>query len=137
MGLDYFETLRHERFSDTRLKLSWNLLLNDKPLFLRTRCIRRLLLDSGRAKDRFSAVVVHCFTGNEQALKLPRSRLLRWHYGWVCDERRGQRLLPLLDLIPENRLLIETDAPYLPRVSNRNRKVVGANQNTWSRYADL
>ena len=33
--------------------------------------------------------------------------------GWVCDERRGQHLLPLLGLIPDDRLLIETDAPYL------------------------
>ncbi|VTM23391.1 Deoxyribonuclease TatD [Raoultella terrigena] len=33
--------------------------------------------------------------------------------GWVCDERRGLELRNLLTEIPADRLLIETDAPYL------------------------
>ena len=33
--------------------------------------------------------------------------------GWICDERRGAHLIPLLRHIPADRLLLETDAPYL------------------------
>jgi TatD DNase family protein len=33
--------------------------------------------------------------------------------GWICDERRGAHLLPLMRTIPEQQLLLETDAPYL------------------------
>jgi len=33
--------------------------------------------------------------------------------GWICDERRGQDLQKIIHNIPENRLLIETDSPYL------------------------
>ena len=33
--------------------------------------------------------------------------------GWLCDERRGQSLRDIVSLIPLNRLLLETDAPYL------------------------
>ncbi|MFA1643938.1 MAG: TatD family hydrolase, partial [Enterobacteriaceae bacterium] len=33
--------------------------------------------------------------------------------GWVCDERRGLALRELLPMIPAERLLVETDAPYL------------------------
>ena len=33
--------------------------------------------------------------------------------GWICDERRGAHLRGLIPLIPEDRLMIETDAPYL------------------------
>ena len=33
--------------------------------------------------------------------------------GWICDERRGLDLQQLVKLVPEERLLLETDAPYL------------------------
>lgn len=58
--------------------------------------------------------VVHCFTGNEAALMAYLE--LDFYIGitgWVCDERRGQALQKLVPLIPDERLLIETDGPYL------------------------
>ncbi len=65
-------------------------------------------------RDGISRAVVHCFTGEKEAL---------FDYldldcyigitGWICDERRGLRLLELVRDIPEDRLMIETDAPYL------------------------
>jgi TatD DNase family protein len=59
-------------------------------------------------------VVVHCFTGNEAELE---AYIALDCYigitGWVCDERRGNHLIPLLQKIPADRLLLETDAPYL------------------------
>lgn len=59
-------------------------------------------------------VVVHCFTGDERALE---NYLALGFYigitGWICDERRGTHLHSLVKTIPEDRLMIETDAPYL------------------------
>jgi len=58
--------------------------------------------------------VLHCFTGNQTALE--RCLILDLHIGitgWICDERRGQHLVDLVKLIPTNRLMIETDSPYL------------------------
>jgi TatD DNase family protein len=58
--------------------------------------------------------VIHCFTGDKSAL---RNYLDLGYYigitGWVCDERRGEELQDLIRYIPLERLLIETDAPYL------------------------
>src|SRR5690606_6593870 len=39
-----------------------------------------------------------------------------WHIGitgWLCDERRGRHLREFVKDIPGNRLMVETDAPYL------------------------
>jgi TatD DNase family protein len=33
--------------------------------------------------------------------------------GWICDERRGLHLRELIRQIPLNRLMLETDAPFL------------------------
>ncbi|KZN68660.1 hypothetical protein N473_00290 [Pseudoalteromonas luteoviolacea CPMOR-1] len=58
--------------------------------------------------------VLHCFTGDKQALKFYLDYgLMIGITGWVCDERRGQQLRDLIKYIPNDRLLIETDAPYL------------------------
>lgn len=75
-----------------------------------------------------SRAVVHCFTGSkrelEAYLELGCSIGVT---GWVCDERRGEQLRAIVKYIPKDRLMIETDAPFLiprnlkPRpVSNRN-----------------
>ncbi len=59
-------------------------------------------------------VVTHCFTGTRADLE----RYLDAGYyigitGWVCDTRRGKELQKLVPEIPLDRLLIETDAPFL------------------------
>lgn len=33
--------------------------------------------------------------------------------GWICDERRGKELWEAVPMIPLDKILIETDAPYL------------------------
>jgi TatD DNase family protein len=58
--------------------------------------------------------VIHCFTGNRDELdECLSAGLYIGITGWVCDERRGVALRQLLPHIPADRLLIETDAPYL------------------------
>lgn len=86
-----------------------------KPVFLHQREAHQDFLPLlQRYRSKLPGGVVHCFTDNEQAL---RDYLdLDMHVGitgWICDERRGQELQGLVGLIPDNRLLIETDAPYL------------------------
>ncbi|NLS43875.1 3'-5' ssDNA/RNA exonuclease TatD [BEV proteobacterium] len=64
--------------------------------------------------DNLPGAVLHCFTGTEQELdECLRLGLSIGITGWVCDERRGIALRHLLKQIPIDRLLLETDAPYL------------------------
>ena len=61
-----------------------------------------------------SRAVAHCFTGEHESL---REYLALGLYigitGWICDERRGRHLHDIVEIIPDDKLLIETDAPYL------------------------
>ena len=64
--------------------------------------------------DNLTGIVVHCFTGSERDLE--RYLALGAHIGitgWICDKRRGEELRSLIRQIPLERLLIETDAPFL------------------------
>jgi TatD DNase family protein len=58
--------------------------------------------------------VAHCFTGGPKELEAYLALdLYVGVTGWVCDERRGAELRAAVPLIPLDRLLVETDAPYL------------------------
>lgn len=64
--------------------------------------------------DKVPAMVAHCFTGSKPELtQCIAADMYIGITGWLCDERRGQSLRDIVSLIPLNRLLIETDAPYL------------------------
>ena len=63
---------------------------------------------------KVSRAVAHCFTGEGESLR-EYLALGLWIgiTGWICDERRGAHLHDIVAVIPDDRLLIETDAPYL------------------------
>ena len=86
-----------------------------KPLFLHQRDAHEQFLGVlKRHRQRVVGGVVHCFTDTLAAL---RDYLdLDMHIGvtgWICDERRGVELQSIVRRIPLDRLLLETDAPYL------------------------
>ncbi|HEY6452168.1 MAG TPA: TatD family hydrolase [Steroidobacteraceae bacterium] len=115
-GLDF-----HRNYSprDAQLRaFEWQLELAagcGKPLFLHQRDAHAdfvAVLRQHRTAAR--RAVAHCFTGTaaelEDCLALDLSIGIT---GWICDERRGAHLRELVTRIPRQRLLVETDAPYL------------------------
>jgi TatD DNase family protein len=129
-GLDYFRNFSPR---DAQLRaFQWQLELaaeSGKPLFLHQRDAHAdflaVLRQHGAAPLRG---VAHCFTG--AAAELDDYLALGLSIGitgWFCDERRGRHLAALVSQIPVDRLLLETDAPYLlprdlkaPPASRRN-----------------
>lgn len=90
-----------------------------KPLFLHERQAHAdFLADVERCQarfgDAFPPAVVHCFTGSEREL---RAYVARGFYigvtGFVCRKELGAPLREMLQLVPLQRLVIETDAPYM------------------------
>jgi TatD DNase family protein len=86
-----------------------------KPLFLHSRDAHPRFAEILRAqRDRLPRAVAHCFTGTRDELHAYLELgLYVGITGWICDERRGRHLLELVRDIPADRLLVETDAPYL------------------------
>ncbi len=86
-----------------------------KPVFLHERdAHEELLAMLTPARASLVGGVAHCFTGGPAELDAYLE--LDLHIGvtgWVCDERRGAELRAAVPRIPLDRLLVETDAPYL------------------------
>lgn len=97
---------------DEQLQLASEL---NAPLFLHQRDAHQAFIEQLKGRrNQLKQIVVHCFTGTQAELD---DYLELDCYigitGWICDERRGQDVLKLVNQIPSNRLLIETDAPFL------------------------
>jgi TatD DNase family protein len=116
MGLDFnrnFSTpAQQEKAFEAQLELAAELQL---PVFLHERDAADRQLQILRSyRDHLVDAVTHCFTGTREALYGYLD--LDMHIGitgWVCDDKRGIELQGLVADIPLQRLMVETDAPYL------------------------
>lgn len=115
-GLDFnrnfSDPASQERAFTAQLALAAEL---QKPVFLHCRdAHERFIALLAPWVPQLPGVVVHCFTGTQAELEACLALGVSIGItGWVCDERRGLALRALLPLIPADRLLLETDAPYL------------------------
>ena len=81
------------------------------------------------------AMVSHCFTGNQSELEqCLAADMYIGITGWLCDERRGQSLRDIVSLIPLDRLMIETDAPYLTPRNIRPKPKSSRNEPSYLPY---
>lgn len=86
-----------------------------KPVFMHERDAHDDFLSIVKEyRPHLSGALLHCFTGTHAQMEAYIELDLHLGItGWVCDERRGQELAELVPFIPKERLLIETDSPYL------------------------
>ena len=115
-GLDFYRDFSprpdQERAFEVQLEIAARLGL---PVFMHERDARRRFVEILKpVRDRLGPAVVHCFTGDRDDLHAYFD--LDLHVGitgWICDERRGLHLRDLAGRVPADRLMLETDSPYL------------------------
>ena len=115
-GLDYFRN--YSPHADQERAFRWQLEIavrTGRPVFLHQRDAHadflRVLRDF---LPELRAGVAHCFTGDARELdECLQAGLAIGITGWICDERRGAHLKELVARIPAERLMLETDGPYL------------------------
>jgi len=127
-GLDFNRSYSPHEVQETAFRRQLELAAElEMPVFSHQRDAHSRFVEILRDyRDRIGKIVVHCFTDSREALLDYLD--LDCHIGitgWICDERRGLELRQLVKLTPAERLLLETDAPYLlprdlqPRPSTR------------------
>jgi TatD DNase family protein len=115
-GLDYFRNLSPRGAQIDAFVAQLEIAADvRKPVFLHQRDAHSdfvaILKDFS---PRIPGGIAHCFTDGEKELEDCLSLGLSIGItGWICDERRGAHLRGLMRRIPADRLMIETDAPYL------------------------
>ena len=115
-GLDYFRDFSPRDDQRNAFQKQLELAIETQlPVFLHQRDAHDDFVSILRSvRNDISRGVAHCFTGGETELReYLEMDLYIGITGWICDERRGAHLKEILHLIPEDRLMIETDAPYL------------------------
>lgn len=130
-GLDY-----NRDFSPRDVQRDWF----EKQICLAEELDMPLFLHERDAHEDFAAMlrdhpavirraVVHCFTGTAAELRTYLDMgMFIGVTGWICDERRGKHLRELVKDIPLDRLMIETDAPYLTPRDLRPKPKGGRNE---------
>ncbi|WP_455649779.1 TatD family hydrolase [Enterocloster citroniae] len=131
-GLDYDRMYSTKDNQILCLKNHINLAVKlGKPLFLHERAasddFKKIMKEH---EDLCEKSVVHCFTGNINVL----DDYLNMGFsigitGWICDDIRGKELREAVKIIPLNRILIETDAPYLTPKNVRGLSRVNVPEN--------
>ena len=114
-GLDFYRDFSprdlQEQWFGAQVALAEELQM---PVFLHERDARARFCEILTAHLHRAPAVLHCFTGSAEDLKVYLDMgLFIGITGWICDERRGTHLRELVRHIPADRLMIETDAPFL------------------------
>ena len=115
-GLDFFRNLstyEEQIYAfEEQIKIAID---TNKPLFLHQRDSHDDFIKILRKySSDISKAVVHCFTGTQEQL----DDYLELNFyigvtGWICDEKRNVELRKTIKNIPLEKLMIETDCPYL------------------------
>lgn len=96
-----------------------------KPVFLHERdAFEQQILLLRKYRPQLVGGVAHCFTGNEAQMRAYLDLdLYIGVTGWLCDVKRGEALRQAVKKLPLERVLLETDAPYLlPKTLEKSEK---------------
>lgn len=133
-GLDYFRDFSPRPAQQSAFEAQMQIGVDSGlPMFLHLRDAHEDFYAMLKARrDELSDVVVHCFTGTRQEMYAYLD--LDCHIGitgWICDERRGEHMKAYMKDIPDDRIMIETDAPYLKPRNLRPKVKSHRNEPRW------
>jgi len=134
MGLDYFRNFSSHEEQEHAFERQLQIAIEvQKPVFLHQRDGHGAFVAIlEKHLDQIRGGVAHCFTGTREQMNTYLDMgLYIGITGWICDERRGHDLQMAVKSLPLDRVMLETDAPYLlPRnLSKEQKKAISGRRN--------
>ena len=115
-GLDYFRNISPPDVQRKSFKIHIEIAKElNLPLYLHQRDSHKDFINIIKEnRNNFPKFVVHCFTGTQEELNdyLDLGAYIGLT-GWICDAKRNFELRKSIKNIPIDRMMIETDCPYL------------------------
>jgi TatD DNase family protein len=122
-GLDYnrMYSTKEEQLKSFRAHVELAIELQ-MPLFTHEREAHYDFLEVLESYKNVPDVVIHCFTGTEKEAKsyIDKGAYLGFT-GFLCMGRRGRDLRRFLWKVPDDKILVETDCPYMNPVEDKSR----------------
>jgi len=123
-GLDYYRTRDADGHAVQQESFRWHIALAnelDKTLVIHDRNshddVIRLLVEAGPLR----AVVFHCFSGDAAMARVCAENGWYVSFAGMVTYKNAQELRDALAEVPDELLLVETDAPYLTPVPHRGQ----------------
>jgi TatD DNase family protein len=91
------------------------------PVVIHTRDADRSMIEVLQSSDFPRGGIIHCFSGSWELAKAALDRGLHISFAGTITFKKNAELRDILARIPENRLLLETDSPYLAPVPYRGK----------------
>lgn len=112
-----FETQRH--WFDRHIELSQS---RKKPLVIHMRECEQDIIESLQKFDQPIQGIMHSYTGSADAAKVCLDLGLHISFAGMVTFKKSHDLRQVAETIPLDRLLVETDSPYLSPHPHRNRR---------------
>lgn len=118
-GLDYYWTSRSADCADPAVQkdaFAWHIALAKrvgKPLMIHNREADADLLDVLAAEGSPETVIMHCFSGDRDVARTCIDRGYYLSFAGTVTFSNAAELAQAATLVPDDRILVETDAPFL------------------------
>lgn len=126
IGLDYYQKPNNETIKQQKLFFTQQIKLANKynlPIIVHVRDQKTIAMNDClellKLHNKTSKVLIHFFTGDKEICKKIIAHDYYISLSGVITFKNSQEINDTLTLIPSNRLLIETDAPYATPVPYR------------------
>ncbi|MBP9752799.1 MAG: TatD family hydrolase [Proteobacteria bacterium] len=130
-GLDYYYNLSDKTSQKKSFKMHIEVGIEENvPIIIHTRDADEDTIDILKSYDKKSMGVFHCFSGNKELAKAALNLGFYISFSGIITFKKAVELQEIVKYVPIERILVETDSPYLAPIPFRGKR----NEPAYTRY---